>query len=61
MRQRLSSREGTDDMGNTAENREWVLSWKNWWENQLIEKGTVVVDADGNPTEVAKKIIEIVN
>lgn len=57
---RLSSREGTDDMGNTAENREWVLSWKDWWENQMIEQGALVVDADGNPTEVAKKIIELV-
>lgn len=60
VRKRLSSREGTDDMGNTAENREWVLSWKDWWENQMIEQGALVVDADGNPTEVAKKIIELV-
>jgi broad-specificity NMP kinase len=60
IRKRLSNREGTDDMGNTAENREWVLSWKDWWENQLIEKGAIVVDADGNPTEVAQKIIEII-
>lgn len=58
VRKRLSSREGTDDMGNTAENREWVLSWKDWLENQLIEQGAVVVDADGNPAEVVKKIVE---
>ena len=60
VRKRLSSREGADDMGNTAENREWVLSWKDWWENKIIERGALVVDADGNPTEVAKKIIELV-
>ena len=60
VRKRLSSREGTDDMGNTAENREWVLSWKDWWENQMIEQGAVVVDADGSPTEVAQKIVEII-
>jgi len=60
VRKRLKSREGTDDMGNTAENREWVLSWKDWWENQMIEQGALVVDADGSPTEVTKKIIESV-
>lgn len=60
VRKRLSSREGTDDMGNTTENREWVLGWKDWWENKMIEQEALVVDADGNPTEVAKKIIELV-
>ena len=59
VRKRLISREGTDDMGNTTENREWVLSWKDWWENQIIEQGAIVIDADGSPTEVAQKIIEI--
>lgn len=60
VRKRLSSREGTDDMGNTAENREWVLSGKDWLENQLIEQGAVIVNADGKPAEVAKKIVELV-
>lgn len=60
VRKRLNNREGTDDMGNTAENREWVLSWKDWWENQMVEQGAIVVDADGSSTEVAQKIIEMV-
>ena len=58
---RLRSREGTDDMGNTAENREWVLSWKGWWENKLVGQGATVIDADGTPTGVAQKIIKIVS
>lgn len=60
LRKRLSSREETKDMGNTAENREWILSWKDWWENQLIEQGATVVDANGSPTEVVQKIVELI-
>jgi len=60
VRKRLSVREGTDDIGNTAENREWVLSWKDWWENKLVEQGAAVIDADENPKEVAQEIIKIV-
>lgn len=56
IRKRLSNREGTDDMGGTAESREWVLSWKDWWETKQIEKGAVVVEADGTSTEIAHKI-----
>lgn len=60
VRKRLSSREGTDDMGNTAENREWVLSWKSWWEDKMVEQGAIIVGADGNSTEVAQKILSMV-
>lgn len=60
VRKRLNSRAGTDDMGNTAENRDWVLSWKEWWENQMIEQGAIIVDADGNCAEVARKILSMV-
>ena len=61
VRKRLSSREGTDDMGNTAESRDWVLSWKDRLENKLTKQGATVIDADGTPTEVAQKIIEMVS
>ncbi|MFA6529092.1 MAG: AAA family ATPase [Candidatus Gracilibacteria bacterium] len=59
IRKRLSNREGTDDMGGTAESREWVLNWKDWWETKQIERGVVVVEADGTSIEVAHKIIDL--
>lgn len=61
VRKRLSSREGTDDMGNTAENRDWVLNWKDGWENQMTEHGALIVDADGDSTKVAQKILSMVH
>lgn len=58
--QRLAARKGTDDMGNTEEGRKAVLGWKEWWENEMIEKGALVVNADGNPKDVAQKVINLV-
>jgi broad-specificity NMP kinase len=57
---RLSSREGTDDMGNTNESREWVLGWKEWWENKLMRNQNVLaVNADDNLADISKKIVEL--
>ncbi len=59
--ERLSNHEGTDNMGNTSENREWVLGWKEWWENKVIKKqGVTVVNADDTLINVAGKIIKLV-
>jgi thymidylate kinase len=58
IRDRLSTREGTDDMGNTEASRDAVLGWKDWWEDQMLEKGVVVVDANQNPESIAKNIIK---
>ena len=59
LRQRLSGRKRTDAMGNTAKSREWVLSWKDWWENKAIEQGAMVINAEGTPTEIIRKIIRV--
>lgn len=58
LHQRLSNREGTDDMGNTEASRQSVLGWKDWWENEIIRKGVIVVDAQQDPSIVAKNILE---
>ncbi len=55
---RLSNREGTDDMGNTEESRQAVLGWKDWWENDMVEKGAIIIDAQGEPDAVIKKLLE---
>lgn len=59
LRKRLSNREGTGDFGTTAESREWVLGWKDWFENHTVELDAVAVDANGNPAEVAQRIAEL--
>jgi|GEM_PF-259143 len=56
---RLSTREGTDDMGNTEASRQIVLGWKDWWENEMKEKGAIIVDARNNFHSVAEKIMYI--
>ncbi len=61
IRQRLSHREGTDDIGNTEASRDTVLGWKDWWEDQMLEKGLLVIDASGTPemeTEALLKAIK---
>ncbi len=58
---RLSTREGMDDIGNTEASRQTVLGWKDWWENEMEEKGAVVVDAGSVPRSVAGKILNLTN
>ncbi|MDO8492524.1 MAG: AAA family ATPase [bacterium] len=58
LHRRLSTREGTEDIGNTEESRQVVLGWKDWWENEMVEKGATVIDANREIKEVAKKVLE---
>lgn len=58
---RLSTREGTDDMGNTEASRQTVLGWKDWWEDEMKEKGAIIVGAQDDPHSVAEKILHITN
>lgn len=55
-RKRLSTRE-TNNFGRTEEVQEWVLTWKEWWENHLVKKGATVIDANRNIKEVVDEII----
>lgn len=56
IRQRLTTR--TDnDFGRTPEIQDWIMTWKEWWENDMQEKGAVVVDAQKSLDEVAKEVI----
>ncbi len=55
---RLASRKGTDDMGATEESRQAVLGWKDWWENEMVEKGAIALSADGSLDEVVKAVIK---
>lgn len=57
LHKRLSNREGKDDMGGNEASRQEVLGWKDWWENEMRDKGAIVVNADGTPNDVVDKII----
>jgi len=58
---RLSTREGTENMGNTEESRQTVLGWKDWWENEMIEKGALPLSADGSLDEIVEAIMDEVS
>lgn len=54
----LKNREGTNDMGNTEESRQVVLGWKDWWEDEMVDKGALEVSAEGSVEEVTKRVLE---
>lgn len=58
IRQRLAQRK-SQEFGNTIEVQDWVLSWKDWWEDHMLEQGAIVVNADQSAIDVTSKIIKI--
>jgi len=57
-RHRLTSRT-KNDFAKTTEVQDWVLSWKEWWENKMEGKGAIIVDANRDLKEVTKDVIGI--
>lgn len=58
LHKRLSTREGTDDLGNNEEGRQLVLGWKDWWENEMKKHGAIFINADENPEVVAGLVVK---
>lgn len=56
---RLLTREGTEDMGATEESRQAVLGWKDWWENEMLKKKALMVNADGTLENIVQRIIKL--
>lgn len=56
---RLSNREGTGDIGTTEESRQTVLGWKEWWEEEMLQKGAIVVNADVALARIVREIIKL--
>ena len=56
-RKRLSIRK-TNNFGREEDVQEWVLTWKEWWENHLKEKGATIIDANKSLVEVVDEIIK---
>ncbi len=57
LRKRLSTRK-SGEFGNTPESQDHVLSWKDWWENQMCKKGAIEINANANVQEVASEILK---
>ena len=57
LRERLSTRT-SNDFARTAEVQKWVFSRKTQWENHLIKKGAIAIDASRSLNEIASDIIK---
>jgi len=57
LRERLSTRK-SNDYGRTSEVQDWIIEWKDWWENHMIENGAIVIDANRDLQEVTTDILE---
>ena len=57
LRKRLSTRK-SNDYGRTSEVQDWIIEWKDWWENHMIEKGAIVIDADRDLQRVTTNILK---
>lgn len=57
IRQRLSQRRA-GEFGNTTEAQNWILSWKDWWEDSVNEQGVLVVDASSSVDKTVHKILQ---
>lgn len=61
IRERLSSRKRNSFAG-TKEVQDWVIGWKDGWENWMqSKKGMIAVDANEPLEKTAKKIKQVVN
>ena len=57
LRERLSTRK-SNDYGRTSEVQDWIIEWKNWWENHMVEKGAIIINANRDLKEVANDIVK---
>ena len=57
IRSRLGIRK-SNDFGHTSEVQEWMLEWKDWWENHMRENGAIIIDANRDISEIITDILE---
>lgn len=57
IRKRLFSRV-SNDFGNVKEIQDLIIGWKDWWENELKEKGAIIVNAEKDLNKVATEVIK---
>jgi broad-specificity NMP kinase len=59
-RLRLTTRTNKE-FGKRKDVRDWVMSWKKWWEDQYVGKGAIVIDAGQPAAEIVTCILREVN
>ena len=57
MRRRLTARNG---FGRTESVQEHILSWKEWWEDQIRATGAISVDANGSVADTLVRVESVV-
>lgn len=57
-RERLTHRT-SHDFGKSKEVQDWLLSWKDNWEQFMKEKGAILINSDKAPIEIAEEIVNI--
>ncbi len=57
LRERLSTRT-SNDFGRTPEVQDWIYTWKDNWENHILERGAIVIDANRSLQEIANDIVK---
>jgi len=57
LRERLSKRTH-NSFGRTVEVQDWIFSWKDKWENDMKEKGAIIINADQDLEKIAADIID---
>lgn len=59
LKKRLTERT-SNDFAKTEEAQDKILSWKEWWEEKMIQKGAIAVGGNGDVESTAEKIIKII-
>lgn len=57
LNERLTNREGTDDIGNNQSGRDIILKRKELWEKQMEEKGAIFIDANSSLEKVVEDVL----
>ncbi|WKZ24899.1 MAG: AAA family ATPase [Patescibacteria group bacterium] len=57
LRERLKARE-INEFGRTTEVQKWIFSQKTKWENNLKQKGVIIIDANRSLRKIAQEIIK---
>ncbi|MBU4124513.1 MAG: hypothetical protein KKI14_03560, partial [Nanoarchaeota archaeon] len=55
--ERLTKRT-SNDFGRTAEVQKWIFTWKKWWEDKMIKRGAIVINANRDIKEITSNIIK---
>ncbi|MFB6216140.1 MAG: hypothetical protein ABEJ72_04115, partial [Candidatus Aenigmatarchaeota archaeon] len=58
LRERLKDREN-NEMGADSDVREWILGWKDWWNEKVEGLGGVPVDGNRSLKEIAEEIVDM--